>query len=179
MKINRPILLLISVILVLSSCKKTYEEGPAISFKTKFSRITGKWRLVSMEGLMADGSPIERIHPEVDQYLELTKEEKPSLTNHKVYTAYFTDFQEEYLYVENETAFFDDTLFTTKGSWWFTEWDKKNDGLLAPLGADVQGRSPKVDTWKILRLTGKEFKITNYRNGPLYGSRTLTFEKIN
>ena len=26
------------------ACKKTYEEGPDISFRSKMNRITGKWK---------------------------------------------------------------------------------------------------------------------------------------
>jgi hypothetical protein len=180
MKISRPILFIMSVILALASCKKTYEEGPAISFKTKFSRITGKWRLVSMEGEMKDGSPIVRLQPEIDQFIEFTKEEVPSITEgeflHKVY---YTNFQEEYQYIENGLSYFDDTLFTLIGSWWFIEWDKKKDGLYSTM-EDSGSKNPYVTSWKILKLTNSELKLINYRKGSSnYGDRTITLEKIN
>ena len=47
-----------STILTMSSCKKTYDEGPNFSLRSKMNRITGKWRLVSMEG-------VERLNPPV------------------------------------------------------------------------------------------------------------------
>lgn len=38
----RKLLLLLSVIAILSSCKK-YEDGPLISFKSRKERLAGKW----------------------------------------------------------------------------------------------------------------------------------------
>ena len=67
MKRIKILVLLLLVIASMNSCKKTYDDGPAISFRSKFSRITGKWKLKSIEG-------VPRLHPEIDQYMELTKE---------------------------------------------------------------------------------------------------------
>ena len=169
MKNTTIILLVIFLAVGLNSCKKTYEEGPAISLRSKFSRITGKWKLVSIEG-------VPRLHPEVDQYMELTKEK----IDGEKYKAVFTNFQEQW----GNTK---DTLFTCEGYWKFNDGpyggcafvedlDKK-EGLTLILQTDSGSTGV---TWKIKRLTNKELIITHipcidleyYRN-----VRTLTFEK--
>ena len=183
MKINRPFLLIFSVVLVLSSCKKTYEEGPAISFKTKFSRITGKWRLVSMEGEMKDGSPIVRLQPELDQFMELTKDPgDPSTTSIVWYRVNYTNFQEGHFGGS-------DSLFTTTGNWYFDEWTfakqcetgeelKKDEGLVTTFKDMGFYQTPIGGSWKILKLKNNELKLHDKCGNFVYGERTLTFEKV-
>ena len=167
-----------STILTMSSCKKTYDEGPAISLRSKMNRITGKWRLVSMEG-------VERLNPKVEQYMILTKDEIYDGN----YKARFINFQEE-------TGCSGEDLFTKDGYWRFDdravggstclgeELDKK-EGLI--LVIELKQTNPSEEKhyigegWKILKLTNKELKIINNINDEpcsFYGrSRTLTFEK--
>jgi hypothetical protein len=90
----------------MNSCEKTYEDGPAISFRSKLNRITGKWKLKSMEG-------VTRINPEIDQYMELTKENIEGDKNK--YIAYFVNFQERDC--NNDTSI----LVTADGWWEFTD----------------------------------------------------------
>ena len=166
-----------STILTMSSCKKTYDEGPNFSLRSKMNRITGKWRLVSMEG-------VERLNPEVEQYMILTKD--PGYDDY--YKVNFINFQEKTGYVNGIKG---EDLFTADGYWQFFdeefwsacnigEYLDKNEGLV--LIIDTTIGSCARDSWKILKLTNKELKIVNnvcvmtpcifYDN-----NRTLTFEK--
>ena len=140
---------IVSTILTMSSCKKTYDEGPAISLRSKMNRITGKWRLVSMEG-------VERLNPEVEQYMILTKDEIYDGN----YKASFINFQEKTGNVFSNTV--EEDLFTTDGYWRFFdgsfgsgcnigEYLDKNEGLT--LFVDTTIGSCARDRWKILRLT--------------------------
>ena len=188
MKTTLKILLALSIastILTMSSCKKTYDEGPNFSLRSKMNRITGKWRLVSMEG-------VERLNPEVEQYMILTKD--PAYDDY--YKASFINFQEETGCVSRDSVGVD--LFTADGYWQFFdeefgagcnigEYLDKKEGLflIVELKNNTYYAGEKKyigDRWKILRLTNKELKIVNnvcimtpcifYDN-----NRTLTFEK--
>jgi hypothetical protein len=179
MKSLQKIFLAFFVILIVSSCKKTYDEGPAISLRSKINRITGKWRLVSMEG-------VPRLNPSVEQYIELTKEE----ISDKVYRAYFTNFQDE----DCTSVPFGETLYTEIGTWAFVDGKfgggcnnatlgeelKKKEGL-GLLIYDKNNTIITGDKWKILRLTNEELVIINdvcVNENCYYGSsRKLTFEK--
>ncbi len=173
MKNTTIILLVIFLAVGLNSCKKTYEEGPAISLRSKFSRITGKWKLVSIEG-------VPRLHPEVDQYMELTKEK----IDGEKYKAIFTNFQDEYCLGDTATG---DSLFNEIGYWCFFGggiWGDNEEVL-----SDKEGlKLVIIDTpdkwamtsWKILKLTNKELTIIS----PIsefycyyHTQRKLTFEK--
>ncbi|GAB4261227.1 MAG: hypothetical protein Kow0079_17820 [Vicingaceae bacterium] len=176
-KLTIRILQALIVVLTFNSCKKTYDEGPAISLRSKINRITGKWRLVSIEG-------VPRLNPSVEQYMELTKE---SLGEGK-YKAYFTNFQEEFCsYSPDSTG---EALFTADGFWLFSdgafgaacnigEYLKKNEGLGLAINA---GSNMMVgEFWKILRLSNNELKIINnvcVEDACYYmNNRTLIFEK--
>ncbi len=172
------ILLLGFSILILHSCKKTYEEGPAISLRSKMNRITGKWKLVSIEG-------VPRLHPEIDQYMEFTDEE----ISDGVYKAKFTNFQEEFCSILPDTS--GEALFTADGTWEFYsgsfgaacnigEYLDEQEGL--GLSINKSSNIMVGDGWKILRLTNKELKIRNNVciDDPCafyWNNRTLIFEK--
>ncbi len=159
------------------ACKKTYEEGPAISLRSKMNRITGKWKLVSIEG-------VPRLHPEIDQYMELTDEKISDV----VYKAKFINFQEEFGCFPDTVG---EALYTEEGDWQFFsgafgagcgigEELKESEGVAIYIYSDQQCF---IGTkWKILRLTNKELKIRNnvcindsYKYYRL--PRTLTFKK--
>ncbi|MGI6320497.1 MAG: hypothetical protein ACOXZK_05965 [Bacteroidales bacterium] len=170
------LILLLAIAIGFNACRQTYENGPIISFRTKMSRITGKWKLVSIEG-------VPRLNPEIDQYMELTKEK----ISDGVYKAKFTNFQEEFGCLGDTLG---EALFTDDGCWQFFsgafgagcnigENLKENGGLITEIFSNEQ---QYVGTkWKILRLTDKELKIKNnicldeyaYYRYP----RTLTFKK--
>ena len=181
MKPTLKILLALSIastILTMSSCKKTYDEGPAISLRSKMNRITGKWRLVSMEG-------VERLNPEVEQYMILTKDEIYDGN----YKASFINFQEETGCITYDSVGVE--LYTKDGYWRFFdgafgsscnigEYLDKNEGLV--LIIDTTIGSCASDSWKILKLTNKELKIVNNVCEMIpctfyWNDRTLTFEK--
>jgi len=155
------------------TCSKTYEDGPLVSFCSKFSRITGKWRLVSMEG-------VERLNPEVEQYMELTKEE----ISEGVYRAEFTNFQETDCELPDTIR---QELFTSSGTWsfnstYFSGCDYYED-LDENEGLDIKIYSIDHLTvrWKILKLTNKELDVyfMGCWESPCYGtSKTLCFEKV-
>ena len=140
------ILILGLLAIVLCTCKKTYEKGPVISLRSKMNRITGKWRLVEMEG-------VERLHPEVEQYMELTKGD----------VAIFTNFQDEYC----TTLPFSDTLYTGEGRWHLIGGKFGGACNPASLGEELQEKeglllvAMTVEKWKILRLTNEELEIVN------------------
>jgi hypothetical protein len=187
MKTTLKILLALSIastILTMSSCKKTYDEGPNFSLRSKMNRITGKWRLVSMEG-------VERLNPEVEQYMILTKDEIYDGN----YKASFINFQEETGCINRDSVGVE--LFTKDGYWRFFdeefgaacnigEYLDKKEGLVLVIelknDSISRGKNYIGDRWKILKLTNKELKIVNnvcimtpcifYDN-----NRTLTFEK--
>ncbi len=177
MKMILKILLAVSILLTVNACKKTYEDGLAISLRSKMNRITGKWRLMSLEG-------VDRLNPSVEQYMELTKDE----ISDGVYIANFTNFQEEFGCLPDTTG---EALFTAGGSWQFFdgafgsacnigEYLDKNEGLV--LIIDTNSNSFVGEKWKILRLTNKELKIVNNVciDDPClfyWNNRTLTFEK--
>ena len=172
-----------STILTMSSCKKTYDEGPNFSLRSKMNRITGKWRLVSMEG-------VERLNPEVEQYMILTKDEIYDGN----YKARFINFQEETGCINRDSVGVE--LYTKDGYWRFfdeefggcniIEYLDKNEGLVLVIELKLNsfpGEKNYIgDRWKILKLTNKELKIVNdvcieypcifYQN-----RRILTFEK--
>ncbi len=168
---------IVSTILTMSSCKKTYDEGPDFSLRSKMNRITGKWRLVSMEG-------VERLNPEVEQYMILTKD--PAYDYY--YKANFINFQEKTGYAHGSIG---EGLLTADGYWRFYdgafgsscnigEYLDKYEGI--DLIVDTAIRSCARDRWKILRLTNKELKIVNnvcIEHPCVYywSDRTLTFEK--
>tara|TARA_Y100000589_G_scaffold132495_1_gene126419 strand:+ start:87644 stop:88183 length:540 start_codon:yes stop_codon:yes gene_type:complete len=178
MKLLQKILLASLIVVTMNACKKTYDEGPTISFRSKKNRITGKWRLVSIEG-------VPRLNPGVEQYMELTKE---PLGDGK-YKAYFTNFQEEFCSFSPDST--GEALFTSDGFWKFSdgafgaacnigEYLKKNEGL--GLGINAGSNMMVGEKWKILRLTNKELKIINNVciNDPCayyLNNRTLIFEK--
>jgi len=175
----------IFICFILVSCEKTYEEGPSVSFRSEMQRITGKWRLVSMEG-------VDRLNPEIEQYMELTKDKLSDGT----YKAYFTNFQ--WCLCKDSTLSSDpvvQTLYTSEGSWKFTfgsfgnggyhstERLEDNEGLDITIEAiqNIYHRLP----WKILRLTNKELIIYYSFYWQEYCSQginqnniTLTFEKV-
>ncbi len=177
----KKILIGLSLFLVIAigfyACKKTYEEGPSISFRSKMNRITGKWKLVSIEG-------VPRLHPEIDQFMELTDEE----ISDGVYKAKFINFQEEFGCIGDTVG---EALFTDEGEWHFFsgafgagcsigEELMENEGLITEILSS--GQQFVGTRWKILRLTNKELKIQNnicvndmcaYYRDP----RTLTFKK--
>ena len=174
---------LIVGLLLFISCKKTYEEGPAFSLLTKKERITGKWKLVSMEGA-------ERIQPEVDQYMELTKEKVENSSsfygvyeNYNLYKAHFTNFQVNYCNMNgswNDTAEF----VSGEGAWQFyghtdfnyVDFLEKKEGLYL-IGV-------LYERCKILQLKNKQIKIVALYHECFYipdnapSLRTLTFEKV-
>ena len=132
----------------LIACKKTYEDGPSISLRSKLSRITGKWKLKSIEG-------VPRLHPEIDQYMELTKDN----INSKKYKAVFTNFQESFCSNDTVTS---DSLFNEIGYWYFFdglwgnnyEYLSDKEGLR--LGIFDEHSNSATTAWKILRLKNKE-----------------------
>ncbi len=178
MKMILKILLAVSILLTVNACKKTYEDGSAISLRSKMKRITGKWRLVSMEG-------VTRLNPSVEQYMELTK----NGISDGVYRAYFTNFQEEFCSILPDTV--GEALYTAEGTWEFSdgafgsacnigEYLDKKEGL--GLSIDAGSNIMVGEKWKILRLTNKELKIVNNIciDDPClfyWNNRTLTFEK--
>ena len=172
------LILLLAIAIGFNACRQTYEYGPIISFRTKMSRITGKWKLVSMEG-------VPRLHPEKDQNKELTKEK----ISDGVYKAKFTNFQDDYCSFSPPTR--GEALFTADGTWKFYsgaffggcsigEYLDENEGL--DISINESSNIKVEERWKILRLTNKELKIRNnvcvddfcdfYWN-----VRTLTFKK--
>lgn len=184
--------LLLSALLLLG-CKKTYEENPPISLRTKMSRITGKWKLVSMTG-------IDRKSPHLDQYMELTKNDKgPVGGNSKehLYEAKFYNFQEQYWsYADSSGDYtYGDSLWTNTGIWNFFEGKFTVGSDVCYYNQELERReglklhiynSPYLNsgmTWKILRLTNKSLKLQNgtcNQNGfrDFYEkSRILEFEK--
>ncbi|KAF5031342.1 hypothetical protein DSECCO2_628710 [anaerobic digester metagenome] len=141
------------------TCTKTYEDGPLVSFCSKFSRITGKWRLVSMEG-------VERLNPEVEQYMELTKEE----LSEGVYRAEFTNFQEEVCLCDsNNNPALTEFFFTINGTWTFIGpsedyYDFEDESFLTrgKQGLKIEASNGNyyfTSVWKILRLEKKELII--------------------
>ncbi len=172
MKKSTIILLVVFLAVGLNSCKKTYEEGPAISLRSKFSRITGKWKLVSMEG-------VPRLHPEVDQYMELTKEK----IDGEKYKAVFTNFQEAFCSYDTISC---DSLFNEVGYWCFFNgiWGDGEEVLSDKEGLklviiDEPDKSAQT-AWKILELTNKKLVIISpisYYACYYHTQRTLTFEK--
>ncbi|MGI6320499.1 MAG: hypothetical protein ACOXZK_05975 [Bacteroidales bacterium] len=146
------LILLLAIAIGFNACRQTYENGPIISFRTKMSRITGKWKLVSMEG-------VPRLNPEIDQYMELTKEK----ISDGVYKAKFTNFQ--WRICDNQS---NDTnivsLFTSEGSWAFqsvsfftgTDYEDLADNEGLDITIDSIQNFYHVLRWKITRLTNKE-----------------------
>ncbi|NLP20910.1 MAG: hypothetical protein GX378_09150 [Bacteroidales bacterium] len=175
---------IVSTILTISACKKTYDEGPDFSLRSKMNRITGKWRLVSMKG-------VERLNPEFEQYMILTKDEIYDGN----YKASFINFQEETGCITYDSVGVE--LYTKDGYWRFFdeefgvfcsvgEYLDKKEGLVLVIELkqnSFPGEKNYIgDRWKILKLTNNELKIVNnvcimescifYDN-----NRTLTFEK--
>ena len=175
---------IVSTILTISACKKTYDEGPDFSLRSKMNRITGKWRLVSMKG-------VERLNPEFEQYMILTKDEIYDGN----YKASFINFQEKTGNVFSNTV--EEDLFTTDGYWRFFDGEigagcglghilDKKEGLVLVIELkqnSFPGEKNYIgDSLKILKLTNKELKIVNnvcdMRPCTFYwNDRTLTFEK--
>jgi len=181
MQMTLKILLAGTILMTMNTCTKTYEDGPAISLRSKMNRITGKWRLVSMEG-------VPRLNPDVEQYIELSKEEALD----GCYKATFVNFQEEFCTPDSTN----EALFTSKGKWTFFDGDygfacniteelEKKEGLR--LYVDTlkdnkwEGNEWVGSAWKIFKLTNKELKIGNgvcLDNACFYMfGRTLIFEK--
>jgi len=146
------------------------------------SRITGKWRLVSQKG-------VPRLHPEVDQYMELTKDE----ISDGVYEAYFTNFQQDFCFGGT------DSLFTCSGTWNFVddgsvfggcdiiEYFENKEGLTTNMLCDTPLHIDALSTWKIERLTNKELIILTaycadfggcHYDWMFYLYREMTFEKV-
>jgi hypothetical protein len=150
------------VLLSLFSCKNIYEEGPMVSLRSEFARITGRWHLVAMEGT-------ERIHPEIEQYIELTREE--CYDGDGYYVANFENFQ----------AFNDSVLYTCGGCWSFkgtTDWEGSGETLDSEEGLFLFVENSEIITWKILRLTNKELIILSPKLLPSGIVRKLTFLKV-
>jgi hypothetical protein len=168
-----------STILTMSSCKKTYDEGPNFSLRSKMNRITGKWSLVSMEG-------VERLNPEIEQYMILTND-KIYHNYYYYYKASFINFQEEMCINKDSVG---EALFTADGYWRFFdgafgaacnigEYLDKNEGLSLIINSN---KGSLGDRWKILKLTNKELKIVNNvcimdHCAFYWTDRILTFEK--
>ncbi|MCH2232701.1 MAG: hypothetical protein MK078_00505 [Crocinitomicaceae bacterium] len=161
---------------VLLSCEKPYEEGGNFSLRNKMNRLTGNWKLVQMEG-------IERLNPEIDQFMSLTDE---SIGND--FIAHFENFQDDFYSVSSELK--DHKLFNCSGRWDLGgeyEWNScasselllKNQGLFLVLepGGDTTG---VLDIWKIKKLKHDELIIECLECDFDYYSvgRTLSFEKI-
>ncbi|WP_258543577.1 hypothetical protein [Parvicella tangerina] len=142
------------------------------------SRITGTWKLVSMEG-------VDRLSPSVDQFMELTKDE----ISEGVYKAKFTNFQEEFCdWVTYESG---DSLYSTVGSWKFTT---KEDYFVEGCGIGEDSRNKQgldlnmdnglyaIERWKILELRNDKLKLINnvcLDNSCFYiHNRILIFEKV-
>ncbi|MBD3636386.1 MAG: hypothetical protein HUJ25_03515 [Crocinitomicaceae bacterium] len=136
-----------------SSCKK-YDEGPAISLRTKMNRFTGKWKVVNIEGKPMLSN---------EQFIEFTEENNPHPNGDvtKYYLAIYDNFQMVKL-DDNE-----DSLFSGNGYWRFflsepfvngdcddTEEMHDKEMILTTIDFKLNG-----DFFKILRLTNKELKF--------------------
>jgi len=156
---NIKIILLLVVILSINSCKKPFEDGPVISLRSKMNRITGRWRLVSMEG-------VERLNPNTEQYMELTKDE----ISEGYYKVSFTNFQGEVCFIDsNNNHALTEMLFTTEGTWTFlgpseSYYTCEDNSVLynerqgLSIGAS-SGNYHFGGNWEISRLTNKELII--------------------
>lgn len=155
---------------ILFGCKKTYEDGPYISLRTKKNRITGKWKLVSMEGL-------KRLNPDVNQYMELFDNEVTERDGEKVYKASFDNFQSTYYasVKKSDTCEFcwenisGDSLFSATGTWAFhnrtienicndeDEELSRKEGLSLSILSETRIGAGSV--WKIKKLTKSELVL--------------------
>lgn len=126
-KINVILLTVVASVLMLTSCSP-YEEGPAISFRSKTERLCNEWRLTR---LYINGT--EQTLSSIDQ--QTTLEFKDNGTVNYSYA------------VMDSTAI----IITGSGTWEFN--DDKTE-VITKITYTIGGT--ETDTFKILRLKEKE-----------------------
>jgi hypothetical protein len=138
---KKTIFLLIALTLLFFSCKKKYEDGPAISLRSVTHRLYGVHQLTSYT---VDG--VESIESYNDS-LGLT------------FTIEYSDYREETFFKIDgkrkdgkETALHFDWMLLEKGTY-ISIYDTDGDIGIGPFGL---GKKP---LWHILRLTDDELKM--------------------
>jgi hypothetical protein len=135
-KINVILLTVVASVLMLTSCSP-YEEGPAISFRSKTERLCNEWRLTR---LYINGT--EQTLSSFDQ--QTTLEFKDNGTVNYSYA------------IMDSTAI----VITGSGTWEFN--DDKTE-VITNITYTIGGT--ETDTFKILRLKEEELWLENNQDG--------------
>lgn len=129
---------LLTLILSFAACKK-YEDGPGISFRTAEARISNHWEI---ENYYIDG------YDRLDEF-----DRSPLYCG--VY-AFSTHGQAPGVYSVRTYSCANGPVF---GGWWSLSNENKSLELTMNLVDNPQHPLETYNTWKILRLTKKEFWI--------------------
>lgn len=135
------------IILSLTACSK-YEDGPWLSFRTAEARICGKW---TIENYYEDGA----------NRLEDFEREPLYCAEYE-----FTDvnYGSEFIY----TIILSGCKGPAQSGWWSLNDKNRNLSLTLGLYDNPQHPLETHSTWRILRLTKKEFWIETTFNGKTY-----------
>ncbi len=135
-KLNVILLTVVASVLMLTSCSP-YEEGPAISFRSRTERLCNEWRLTR---LYINGT--EQTLSAFDQ--QTTLEFKKNGTVNYSYA------------VMDSTAI----IITGSGTWEFNDDETE---VITKITYTIGGT--KTDTFKILRLKEEELWLKNNQDG--------------
>ena len=144
---KRSLLAAIVIAIVLSGCK--YKEGPMISFRSVYKRITGAWEIIEFTSNGVDS--LKYFKDSCSSIVVIQNIDKE--TSDKEYYMFFNFMK------LNE---FDTPLkFNEKKKEIYIDFGDKLNTILGPIG---KGNS----NWKILKLTNKDFKISTTFNHLVY-----------
>ena len=151
---------------------------------TKKSRITGKWKLTSVEG-------VNEINPEIEKFMELKKDK----VDGEYFKACFTNYQSHWIAPTGQINF-GYSLFNSEGKWKLYNDEQNFYTNGSCVSAELTDKKEMIyieislsdDTlaqsnWKILKLKNKELKmirshcLTDSIGDPI-PSEIYTFEKI-
>jgi hypothetical protein len=162
---NKPIkIFLLSYCLLFFSCKKYYDEGPSLSFRTKKARVVNKWKIDKM---YSRGGHIPWVKLGAEYEIPFSDLDSTTIIELKSdYTAYFTNFRFYYLHIPFNAPFLTSDHYTGLGSWNFIGGaigDKHiEDDLLDKEGILLKMNNNYGYTSKILKLKENELWIVGY-----------------
>jgi len=170
-------LLLVLGALFLDSCKKGPQD-PLISFKSRQSRLVGKWKMTSM--MVNDTERIDRVHHSVSNagacgnqtttidsatQLQLTFDKNGDYT--QVYTLTVTTSQSYSVATCPGTSVPVISGYTTKGKWIFSGG---TEGIKWKQGLSILHESPEqTNNFNILELSSKTLILEQWIIDPLFG----------
>jgi hypothetical protein len=157
-------ILLLSCGFLCFSCKKYYEIGPSLSFRTKKARVVNKWKVDKM---YSHGGYIPWVQLGTNKEIPFSDLDSTTIIELKSdFTVNFTNFRFYYLHTPFNAPFLTSDHYTGSGSWNFIGGPigdtQIEDELLDKEGIILKMNNNYGYTSKILKLKENELWIIGY-----------------